>query len=81
MPQHHGAGTTVHKSMSVFLYFLIPLAFLAVVVVLVTGIVGFARGGKFNRQYGNKLMQARVMLQFGAVMLLLLLAAVGGLGS
>lgn len=67
--------------MSSLLYFLIPLAFLAVVVVLVTGVVGFARGGKFNKQYGNKLMQARVALQFGAVMLLLLLAAVGGLGG
>lgn len=67
--------------MSSLLYFLIPLAFLAVVVVLVTGVAGFARGGKFNKQYGNKLMQARVVLQFGAVMLLLLLAAVGGLGG
>ena len=65
--------------MAVALYFLIPIAFLAVVVVLVTGIAGFARGGKFNRQYGNKLMQARVILQFTAVILLLLLAVVGGL--
>jgi hypothetical protein len=63
------------------LYILIPIAFLAVVVVLVTGIAGFARGGKFNRQYGNKLMQARVFLQFSAVMLLLLLALLGGIGS
>jgi site-specific DNA-adenine methylase len=67
--------------MAVALYFLIPLAFLAVVVVLVTGIAGFARGGKFNKQYGNKLMQARVVLQFTAVVLLLLLAVVGGMGS
>jgi hypothetical protein len=67
--------------MAVALYFLIPIAFLAVVVVLVTGIAGFARGGKFNKQYGNKLMQARVVLQFTAVVLLLLLAVVGGMGS
>lgn len=67
--------------MSSVLYFLIPLAFLAVVVVLVTGIGGFARGGKFNKQYGNKLMQARVALQLLAVVLLLLLALVGGLGK
>lgn len=67
--------------MSSVLYFMIPLAFLAVVVVLVTGVAGFARGGKFNRQYGNKLMQARVALQFGAVMLLLLLALAGGIGG
>lgn len=67
--------------MSVALYFLIPLAFLAVVVVLITGIGGFARGGKFNKKYGNKLMQARVALQFLAVILLLLLALAGGLGK
>ena len=67
--------------MSSLLYFLVPLAGLAVVVVLVTGIVGFARGGKFNKQYGNKLMQARVILQFGAVILLLLLALATGSGS
>lgn len=67
--------------MTVALYFLIPLAALAVVVVLITGIAGFARGGNFNRKYGNKLMQARVMLQFGAIMLLLLLAVLSGTGS
>ena len=59
-------------------YILIPIAFAAVVIVLVTGIAGFARGGKFNRNYGNKLMQARVVLQFGAVILLLLLALATG---
>jgi uncharacterized membrane protein len=64
--------------MSSVLYILIPIAVLAVVVVLVTGVLGFAKGGKFNKQYGNKLMQARVILQFGAVILLLLLALVGG---
>ena len=29
-----------------------------------------ARGGEFNRKYGNKFMQARVILQFGAIALL-----------
>ena len=67
--------------MSSLLYVLIPLAVLAVVAVLVTGIVGFARGGKFNKQYGNKLMQSRIALQFGAVILLLLLALATGSGG
>ena len=67
--------------MGALIYFLIPLAFLAVVVVLVVGIGGFARGGKFNKKYGNKLMQARVILQFGAIVLLLLLAVIGGSGG
>jgi hypothetical protein len=67
--------------MSSVLYILIPIAALAVVVVLVTGVLGFAKGGKFNKQYGNKLMQARVILQFGAVILLLLLALATGSGG
>jgi hypothetical protein len=67
--------------MTTLLYFLIPLAILAVVVVLVTGIGGFARGGNFNKKYGNKLMQARIVLQFGAVILLLLMALATGGGG
>ena len=58
--------------MTVALYFLIPIAVAATAVVLVAGIIGFARGGRFNAQYGNKLMQARVGLQFVAVMLVML---------
>ena len=52
-----------------------------VAVVLVLGLAGFVKGGQFNSKWGNKLMQARVMLQFGAIMLLLLLAVLGGTGS
>lgn len=44
----------------------------AVVGVLATGVVGMVRGGEFNRKYGNKLMRWRVILQFTAVMLVLL---------
>ncbi len=33
---------------------------------------GFARGGAFNRKYGNKLMQLRLLLQFIAVILIVL---------
>ena len=64
-----------------FFFILMLLSLLAVVAVLVTGIIGMARGGEFNKKYGNKLMQARVMLQFGAIMLLLLLAVLSGTGS
>jgi len=50
--------------------FLLIAAMLATVVVLFTGIVGFLRGGAFNEKYGNKLMQARVGLQFMALVIL-----------
>jgi len=49
---------------------LLILAMLATLAVLFTGIVGFLRGGDFNRKYGNKLMQARVGLQFAALAIL-----------
>ncbi len=34
------------------------------------GVMGFARGGEFNRKYANKLMQLRILLQFIAVILI-----------
>lgn len=42
----------------------------AVLVVLLVGVIGMARGGEFNRRYGNTLMRWRVMLQLLAVLLL-----------
>jgi hypothetical protein len=49
---------------------LLITAMLATAAVLFTGIFGFLRGGEFNRKYGNKLMQARVGLQFAALAIL-----------
>jgi len=49
--------------MNGFLYILIGLAMLSVLGVLLIGIGGFISGGEFNKKYGNKLMQARVILQ------------------
>lgn len=48
------------------------LAMVAVVAVLMIGIGGFAKGGKFNAKYGNKMMQLRLLLQFVAVCLIVL---------
>ena len=56
--------------MSGLLWFLIPLATAATAIVLTVGLVGFAGGGKFNKKYGNKLMQMRVLLQFIAIILM-----------
>lgn len=52
---------------------LMLLAAAAVLGVLVVGIVGMLKGGEFNKKYGNKLMQARVLLQ-GLALILLTLA-------
>ncbi|KMK66088.1 twin transmembrane helix small protein [Puniceibacterium sp. IMCC21224] len=54
------------------LFIVMALAMLVVVIILMTGIGGFAKGGEFNRKYGNKLMRARIVAQFVAVILILL---------
>ena len=54
----------------IVLSILLVVAMLATAGVLFTGIIGFVRGGDFNRKYGNKLMQARVGLQFAALAIL-----------
>lgn len=46
---------------------------IAVLAVLIVGVFSMLRGGEFNRKYGNKLMQLRVLLQFAVVMILLFL--------
>ena len=57
---------------------LLLIAMLATLAVLVVGLIGFFQGGEFNRKYGNKLMRARVTLQFIAVILLILVMLSGG---
>ena len=54
------------------LFILMGAVMLAVVVVLMIGIGGFAKGGEFNRKYANKLMRLRIVAQFVAVLLILL---------
>lgn len=53
------------------LFILAAIACLGVLGVLVVGVLGFARGGAFNRKYANKLMQLRLLTQFVAVLLIL----------
>ena len=50
---------------------LLMIAMAATLGVLVVGLVGFLRGGEFNRRHGNRLMRARVMLQAVCVLLLI----------
>lgn len=53
------------------LFTVILLAVVAVVVVLMIGLGGFARGGDFNKKNGNKMMRYRIIAQFIAVLLIL----------
>jgi hypothetical protein len=59
------------------LFYVVAIACLAVVVILMTGIGGFAKGGDFNRKYANKIMRLRIVAQFIAVVLILLFVWLG----
>ena len=52
------------------------IAALMVLAVLVLGIASFGVGGEFNRRHANRLMRWRVILQFVAVVLILLFTVV-----
>lgn len=58
--------------MNSFLAILIVLSMLSVLGVLALGFVSMIKGGDFNKRHGNKLMQARVILQGITVALLAL---------
>lgn len=55
---------------------LLVIAMLATLGVLFAGMLTMARGGEFNRKYGNKFMRARVILQGIALLLFALLVLV-----
>ncbi|MDC0977061.1 twin transmembrane helix small protein [Pelagibacteraceae bacterium] len=61
--------------MSTFLFNFIGFILLgAVAIVLVLGIYTLFKGGDTSKKYSNKLMQLRVLLQFIAIIVLVLLA-------
>lgn len=51
--------------------FAIPIALLAVLIVLGLGLYSLFRGGDYARSHSNKLMRLRVVMQFIAVVLLM----------
>jgi hypothetical protein len=58
-------------SHAVFIVLIVIL--LATVGILFLGLFSMARGGEFNRKYGNKLMRFRVAFQAVAILLVLIL--------
>ena len=56
----------------VFFYILIPISIAAVTLVLGVGLYGMFQGGEFNRKYSNKLMRLRILLQFMAIVIIML---------
>ena len=61
--------------MSTFLFNFIGFILLgSVAIVLILGIYTLFKGGETSKKYSNKLMQLRVLLQFVAIIVLVLLA-------
>ena len=61
--------------MSQFIFNFIGFTLLgAVAIVLVLGIYTLFKGGSTSKKYSNKLMQLRVLLQFVAIILLVVFA-------
>ncbi|MCH2096211.1 MAG: twin transmembrane helix small protein [Rhodobacteraceae bacterium] len=54
------------------LFFVAAAAVLVVLVILMVGIGGFARGGAFNRKNANRIMRYRIGAQLIAVIIILL---------
>ncbi|MEM8824314.1 MAG: twin transmembrane helix small protein, partial [Pseudomonadota bacterium] len=52
------------------LFYVVVLGCLAVLVILMVGVGGFAKGGEFNKKHGNRLMRMRVIAQFVVVLML-----------
>ena len=63
-------------SMSEFFFNFIGFTLLlgAVAIVLILGIYTLFKGGNTSKKYSNKLMQLRVLLQFIAIIVLVVLA-------
>lgn len=54
------------------LFIVVAVAIVAVAVILLVGIGGFAKGGEFNRKHANRIMRYRIAAQALAVALILL---------
>lgn len=53
------------------LFLVVAAACIAVLVILMVGIGGFAKGGDFNRKHANRIMRWRLWAQLIAVILIL----------
>ena len=63
------------------LFYVVAFACLMVLVILMIGIGGFAKGGEFNRKHGNRMMRYRIIAQAVAIVLLLGFVAIRQMGS
>lgn len=62
-------------------FFIVTVATLVVLVILMIGIGGFAKGGEFSRKHSNRLMRYRIIAQAVAVLLIVGFAWVRSTGG
>ena len=67
--------------MTGILFYVVIAAVVGVAIVLTVGIGAFAKGGEFNKKYGNKMMRWRIIGQLIAVALILIFIYVRSLGA
>lgn len=67
--------------MSGFFFIAAIVTCFAVLAVLIFGVLTFARGGAFNRKWSNKIMRLRILVQFIAVILILLAVGLARMGN
>ncbi len=63
------------------LFIVVAVAVLSVLVILMVGIGGFARGGDFNRKHANRIMRYRIIAQAIAVVIILGFVAIRRMGG
>lgn len=63
------------------LFLVVAAACIGVLVILLIGIGGFAKGGDFNRKHANRLMRYRIYAQAVAVALILIFVFVRRMGG
>ena len=63
------------------LFILAAFASFGVLVILMIGIGGFAKGGEFNKKHANRLMRYRIIAQAVAVLLIVGFAYLRSNGS
>lgn len=54
------------------LFWVVAISCVSVLVILMIGVGGFAKGGEFNRKHANRLMRYRIAAQAVAIALILL---------
>ncbi|MEM9434207.1 MAG: twin transmembrane helix small protein [Pseudomonadota bacterium] len=63
------------------LFFAVAIACIGVLVILLIGIGGFAKGGDFNRKHANRIMRYRIGAQAVAVVIILIFVFVRRMGG